>query len=202
MRWNTIVNRRQLLSEAPPTAADEYQLTQEDLGEDNQDFETTEVPGADPASGQPADPSGQMDPGMDQQAAMGDGGAMGGDPMMNGDPMMGGDPMPPGENEIDRLKKLTLLEKYKQILEMIQQLKYSVECIEKIDEYRNDEQLEYAVDMTEKLENKINDVITYRFLTEDYKELLRIFYYVKYSLIHITKLISDITVKRKSIKNK
>ena len=204
MIWRTITTGKRLLSEAP-IPNDDYQLTQDDLGEDNTDFQTTEIPGDDPMNSQ--SPSG----GASDPMAGGDAGM--GDPMQQSDPMGGAssmdplageDPMPPSENEIDRLKKLTLLEKYKQILELISQLNFAIDCTDKLVEYQNDTQLEYAKDMLDKLEQKIKDVITYRFLNEDYKELLRIFYYVKYSLIHLTKLVNDITnnKQKKSGKNK
>ena len=40
-----------------------------------------------------------------------------------------------------------------------------------MEEYRNSEELDYAKDMLDKLDRKIKDVIAYRFLNEDYKEL-------------------------------
>ena len=207
MSWRSITTgKRILLSEEPRMNADDFQLTQEDLGEtgqDNQDFQTTEIPGDDPANGQsnPSQPPGMGDsmggdPGMQDPIGSGDpmGGGMGGS-----DPMMGEDPMPAEENETDRLKKLTLLEKYKELIELISQTDFSIECLQKMEEYRNSEELDYAKDMLDKLDRKIKDVIAYRFLNEDYKELLRIFYYMKYSLISITNLLANITKNDKDV---
>ena len=190
--WKSIITKKRLLNEAPNNEND-FQLSQEDLGqndgaEDSNDFQLNEVPGDDPANGQTAEDPNAM--GEDPNA-MG-----GGDPMMGGqDPsMMGDDPMPPEETETDRLKKLTLLEKYKQLLELIEQANFTLSCLDKIDSFdEKNENIIYIKKILEKTENKIKDVIAYRFLNEDYKELLRLFYYFKYTIIHITKLLDDTT---------
>ena len=208
MAWRTIVSGKRLLSEAPIEGED-FQLTDEDLGQDSNDFQTTEIPGDNPANGQTAntDPNNSMgdtNGGMDN--GMGGGDSLGQPSDMGGgytDPMMGEDPMPPSENETDRLKKLTLLEKYKDILELIDQARFSISCINKIDDFdQNNEDINYVKRMLDRLEEKIKDVIAYRFLNEDYKELLRLFYYFKYTLIHVTKCLEDTSVPYRENKPK
>ena len=83
MSWRSITTgKRILLSEEPRMNADDFQLTQEDLGEtgqDNQDFQTTEIPGDDPAQILPPIKSpGQQAHGHQREPAAGGGRAHGG----------------------------------------------------------------------------------------------------------------------------
>lgn len=196
--WKTIVNSKRILSEAPEGSED-FQLSNDDLGYDAQDFNTTEIPGAKPESGQTAQPG--------QTGEEGQGDEMGGQPTDAGveeDPMGGGmpqgieEPSLPGETETDKIKKLVLFEQYKKLIEICEQSKFALSYLVKLNDFKDDELLSYLKDSIDNLNDKITDVISYHFLTTDYVELLRKFYYLKYNLKSITKAMEKFSDKYKA----
>ena len=196
--WKSIITHKRILSEAPFEGED-FQLTNDELGLDGDDFATTEVPGASPASGQPAgqvqqNPETEGDPeAMGDSAAEGEPDAMG----MGEQPLPGVDmePQLPKETETDKIKKLVLLDQYKKLLELCEKGQFSLSYITKLNDFKDDELLSYLKESLKNLNDKIVDVISYHFLTAEYVELLRKFYYLKYNLKAIMVTLAKISEK-------
>lgn len=195
--WKTITSRGRLLSEAPVEGED-YQLTQEDLGSEKEDYKATEIPGADPAAGQPA----QQGAGMGEDPAGGEMGDSMGMEDPNGapqdapplpDPMA--EPSLPGETESDKIKKLVLLEQYKKLIELCEQGYFTLSYLTRLNEFKDDETLVFLKKSIDNLNKKIVDVVSYHFLNTEYVELLRKFYYLKYNLMAITSQLDKFSKK-------
>ena len=193
--WKSITgNKKRILSEAP-IQGDDFQLTAEDLGEEGEGYQSTDVP-------ENEQQPGQMDP---QQQNMGDDMPMEEDPMAaEGDPM-GSDPMEqpadggfvepeiPEESEEDRLKKLILLKQYKALYERLSDVKFTLSYIKRMQEYKDDENIEYVEDQLKDIDEKINDTLAHHFLSSPYRDLLRLFYYLKYQTVALTDMLAKVT---------
>lgn len=192
MRRNTsFIKNRIFLNEAP-TDMEDFSLNQNDLGEQNQG------PSNDDSSLNPIGNNTNNDNmGMDQQQDMGmqDGEMQGGGNMGMDDPMTNqfADPEIPEESELDRLKKLTLFKQYKELIELVSETKFTLEFIKKLPDFKEHEDIMYIEDRLDELDEKISITIETRYLQEKYTELLRMFYYFKYTIVVLTNMLAKLT---------
>ena len=193
--WKSITgNNKRILSEAPIQGED-FQLTNDDLGEgeEQQGFQSNDIPDqTNPiGQGQESDPT-MGEPGMEGEENP----AMGEDPNMNPEGDMGGgftEPEIPEETEEDRLKKLILLKQYKALYERLSDVKFTLTYIKRMQEYKDDENIEYIEDQLEDIDEKINDTLAHHFLSSPYRDLLRLFYYLKYQTVSLTDMLAKVT---------
>lgn len=97
------------------------------------------------------------------------------------------------DSETERLKKIVLLQQYKELINLNNNLLVSIQHI--TDSYNKTEQnieLEYALDSLEKMKNKISFTVEQKFLTSNYIELLKLFYYFKYGLNNLSIFIENL----------
>lgn len=189
--WKSVTRRKKSILSEAPFHGEDFQLTAEDLGEENQDEGqmNTGLQG-DVADDQlddqmGANPNDGTDPLLDDQGM--DQGSM--------DQMNGGftEPEIPEESEEDRLKKLILLKQYKALYERLSDVKFTLSYIKRMQEYKGDENIEYVEDQLEDIDEKINDTLAHHFLSSPYRDLLRLFYYLKYQTVALTDMLAKVT---------
>ena len=201
--WKSITKNKKLILSEAPMHGEDFQLTGEDLGEDEQEgFQSTDVQDPNNQNGQqnqnmqqqnqipneqdPNAPENDMMMGDEEQG-------MGGDQM--GDGMDGGfnEPQVPEETEEDRLKKIILLKQYKALYERLSDVKFTLTYIKRMKEYADDENIEYIERQLEDIDEKINDTLAHHFLSSQYRDLLRLFYYLKYQVVALTDMLAKVT---------
>lgn len=198
MAWNFTSNKRRILSEAPMGApTTDNQNADMDV---NQFQPDPEILGDAPESGT-AQPQGEI-PGDTQGST--DAQATGeemptDDPTM--DPAMDGEmagqeemvePELPQETPADRIKKLTLLKQYKELIELLHQTEKTITIIERSNLDVEKEHFSYIGKQIEDTERKISHTITYKFLSEDYRSLLRLYYYYRLTITYILDYLDDL----------
>ena len=60
-------------------------------------------------------------------------------------------------------------------------------------EYADDENIEYIERQLEDIDEKINDTLAHHFLSSQYRDLLRLFYYLKYQVVALTDMLAKVT---------
>ena len=53
--------------------------------------------------------------------------------------------------------------------------------------------IEYIEDQLEDIDEKINDTLAHHFLSSPYRDLLRLFYYLKYQTVSLTDMLAKVT---------
>ncbi len=158
----------EILGDVPESGTD---ATQGEIPGDTQGSDASLADGEQP----PADPS--------MEGEMGEGEA-GPEEMM--------EPDVPQETPADRIKKLTLLKQYKELIELLHQTEKTITIIERSNLDVEKEHFSYIGKQLEDTERKITHTITYRFLSEDYRSLLRLYYYYRLTLTYILDYLDDL----------
>jgi hypothetical protein len=154
--------------------AGDYQLDDSDESPDSDDDEG----GGDSSEGEAGDPGEaggnyQLDSGDSDADAEGD--AEADDAAVEEAPDAEAD-------EGERLRKLVLLNQYKEMSTVINGLSVSLVNLERRAEFNNDEDLEYLQAKLDDLKSKISFTVQTKFLKSDYQELLKLFYFFKFNL--------------------
>jgi hypothetical protein len=208
--------RKTILSEAPRTAADDYQLDDEDTtapddegdntppedeggdstatdyqlddgdtddgsGDDaGEDDSTSDDEGTDDTGDEAPDDEGADDYQLDDSDTEGDDTADDDTSDETEDDTT--DDTTGEEGDEDNLKKLILLNQFKEMNSLIYNLSLSITNLEKQPEFNNDDDLEYLQDKLESLKSKVSFTVQKKFLSTSYKDLLKLFYYFKFHL--------------------
>lgn len=101
------------------------------------------------------------------------------------------------DSETERLKKIVLLQQYKELVNLANELLFSVERLLELYEYKENEELDYVVESLERTKAKISFTVEQKFLSSKYIDLLKLFYYFKYGLNSLSIFIENI-VKEKT----
>jgi hypothetical protein len=91
------------------------------------------------------------------------------------------------EGEEDKLKKLVLLNQYKELTNLVNNLSLSINNLETKVDFSNDDDLEYLQSKLEDLKSKMAFTVQTKFLTGEYQQLLKLFYYYKFHLNDLAK---------------
>lgn len=206
--------RKSLLSEAPADdKTDDYQLDDTDTNSpDDEGDNPAPDKGGDDSKGDTSSDGGddyQMDDsdpnpddsngdtGDDSGDGSGDDGTdTGDDSADDGSADDSGDEADEDTDNENNLKKLVLLAQFKELSTLSNNLLVSVENLDKNNDYHNDENMEYLQNKLDDLKSKLSFTLTHKFLTSDYKELLKLFYYFKFNLNDLANFAENLIKER------
>lgn len=192
--------RQRILSEAPGDDENDPEATADDPGEaadyqlDDGDTNTPEDEGDNPPEGEDGDPNAEegtdgdettdytdLDGADGEQTGEEDdqGGEDGDDLSMDDDS---------GDGDGESLKKMILLSQFKELNSLLGSLSLSADNLDREDEFEGDDNFDYLQDKIIELKRKMNFVLSEKFLKSNYAELLKLFYYFKYSLNDLAKM--------------
>lgn len=90
--------------------------------------------------------------------------------------------------DADSLKKMILLSQFRELAKVLDSLALSADNLDREDEFDGDDNFDYLQDKIAELKQKLNFVLAEKFLKSGYAELLKLFYYFKYSLNDLAEM--------------